>query len=155
MFRVRLQSSHQTLELIISDSRSRLGLNSGDRRIVAVDNIDNNPVVFPMLESRNHDDSHNALHSRNPDRNTTTVDSVLAPHISPVTQLEFGQEFLLVAGVLAMLEETACPESQDRVALPLHPDVVIRHGARAHGGLEQNMVGVCERDGEQCWLLWR
>lgn len=68
---------------------------------------------------------------------------------------ELNPERLLVAGELAVLEPGAGAEPQDGVPLPLHPQLVVRRGAGAHGALEQDVVAVGQRDGDQRGLLGR
>lgn len=68
---------------------------------------------------------------------------------------EFHPERLLVAGELAMLEPGAGAESQHGVSLALHPLLVVRRDAGAHGALEQHLAAVGQRDGDQGGLLRR
>lgn len=144
------------LSLLCHEAYLRISARSklGNWRIIALDDINNHAMVLPMLQSRYHHHSHDTLDPRDANGNTAAVNGIFSTHVPSLTQqLELGQELVLVAGVLAMLEETARAESQDRIPLPLHPNVIVRHGARANRRLKENVVGVCHGDGDQRWLF--
>lgn len=110
-------------------------------------------MILVLLQSTNHNNSHNSLDPPDPDRNGTAMNSILGRLLAIHAVL--GAEQLLVAVELAVHEPGAAPEAEHGVALPLHPDFVVGRRARADRALEDDLLAVGQRDGDEGGLLVR
>ena len=68
------------------------------------------------------------------------------PRRDLLAHTKLGLERSLVAVVLAVHEPRAVAPAQDRVTLPLHPDLVVGHDPGPGDALEQHLPAVGERD---------
>lgn len=103
-------------------------------------------MILMLLQPANNNNSNHALDPPNPDGHRPAVDGV--PRRDLLAHAELGPERGLVAAVLAVLEPRAAAPPQHRVALPLHPDLVVGHHPGPRDRLEQHLPAVGERDGD-------
>ncbi|KAL2279218.1 hypothetical protein FJTKL_13592 [Diaporthe vaccinii] len=115
---------------------------------VLLDNLNNNPMILMLLQPTNNNNSNHALDPLDPDGHRPAVDGISRRDL--LAHAELGPERGLVAVVLAVLEPRAGPPPQHRVALPLHPDLVVGHHTGPRHGLEQHLPAVGERDRDDC-----
>lgn len=104
-------------------------------------------MVLLALEAGNTDHDHNTVHALDSKRHAAAVDGVLsrlfhghAEQLAPA---------ILIPGPAAVLVPTAAAPTQNGVALPRGPVLVVLDSAGADRGLEEDLTGAGERNRDQ------
>lgn len=113
--------------------------------------IRNNPMILMLLQPTHHHNRHHPLHAPHLNRHPAPVNSI-PPRLLPI-HAELLPERLLIPLILALQEPRAAPPPQHGIPLPPHPLLVVRRRAGAHRALEDDLLGVGERDGDEGGFL--
>ena len=108
--------------------------------------VNDNPMVFVLLQPAHDNYCDKALDLTHADRDSATVDGVSASLVP--AHPELGREGVLVPSKLAVKPPGAASPAKDAAALPLDPDLVIRVHASACSHLEDGHT-VRKADGNE------
>ena len=118
-------------------------IRSLERREVLLNDLHDNLMIFLHRQPTDHDHTHYALHILHANRETTTMDCILARTLA---EHELGAERVLVSLELVVQEPGARAPAQDRSPLARDPRIVVRGGPACGGAVKEQLRVRGERD---------